>query len=220
MARPKNRTPKATSTKLYAVWCKVRDNDQSWKEFSNFADSVGLPPTHTHFFSRKNKTKPYSPSNFIWLAKGQRLPLGATSWPKDTTPPFLTRENAYINGLRFGTYFGDGLWNAVCRTCKTVQVAYETGTCPVCEAARKLAEAQEEMAPSVPSVPTQGYMPTTKKEAKAKAARLARYYYALNKLKTPSRHGSEHAYTEYIQNLPTNKNEREAYVLNYWKTNK
>ena len=218
MARPKNRIPKATSTKLYAVWCKVRDNDQSWKEFSSFADSVGLPPTNTHAFNRKDKTKPYSPSNFIWLAKGQRLPLGAKAWPKDTTPPFLTRENAYINGLHFGTYFGDGLWNAVCRTCHTVQVAHETGTCPVCEAAERLAEAQEELAPSTPS--TQGYIPTTKKEAKIKAARLARYYYALNQLKTPSRHGSEHAYATYIQNLPTDKHEREAYVLNYWKINK
>ena len=218
MSRPKNRIPKTTSPKLYAVWCKVRDNDPSWKEFSSFADSVGLPPSPTHAFKRGDSTKPFSPTNFIWLAKGRRLPLGAKAWPKDTTPPFITRENAYINGLHFGTYFGDGLWNAVCLTCKTVQVAYETGTCPVCEAARKLAEAREEMAPSVPS--TQGYIPITKKEAKAKAARLARYYYALNKLKTPSRHGSEHAYTEYIQNLPTNKNEREAYVLNYWKTNK
>lgn len=218
MARPKNRIPKTTSPKLYAVWCKVRDNDPSWKEFSNFADSVGLPPTNTHAFKRKDSTKPFSPTNFVWAEKP--LPLGATSWPKDTTPPFLTRVNAYINGLHFGTYFGDGLWNAICLTCKTVQVAYETGTCPVCEKAERLAEAQEEMTSSVPSVPTQGYMPTTKKEAKAKAARLARYYYALNKLKTPSRHGSEHAYVTYIQNLPTNKNEREAYVLNYWKTNK
>lgn len=214
MARPKNRIPKATSPKLYAVWCKVRDNDPSWKEFSSFADSVGLPPTHTHFFNRKDKTKPYSPTNFIWLAKGQRLPLGAKAWPKDTTPPFLTRENAYINGLRFGTYFGDGLWNATCLTCKTVQVAYETGTCPVCEAARKLAEAQEEM---TPSAPTQGYTPVTKKEAKAEQAKLARYYYALNQLKTPSRHGSEHAHATYIQNLPTDKHEREAYVLEQWK---
>ncbi len=217
MARPKNRTPKATSPKLYAVWCKVRDNDPSWKEFSNFADSVGLPPSPTHAFNRKDKTKPLGPTNFIWLAKGQRLPLGAKAWPKDTTPPFLTRENAYINGLHFGTYFGDGLWNAVCRTCKTVQVAHETGTCPVCDAARKLAEAQEELAPSVPT--TQGHI-TTKKEAKAEQARLARYYYALNQLKTPSRHGSEQAYNTYIQNLPTNKREREAYVLNYWKINK
>jgi len=218
MARPKNRIPKATSTKLYAVWCKVRDNDQSWKEFSSFADSVGLPPTNTHAFNRKDKTKPYSPSNFIWLAKGQRLPLGAKAWPKDTTPPFLSRENAYINGLHFGTYFGDGLWNAICKTCNTTQVTYETGTCPVCEAAERLAEAQEELAPSTPSA--QGYTPVTKKEAKIKAARLARYYYALNQLKTPSRHGSEHAYATYIQNLPTDKHEREAYVLNYWKINK
>lgn len=215
MARPKNRIPKATSPKLYAVWCKVRANDPAWAEFSNFADSVGLPPTSTHAFKRKDKTKPFSSTNFVWAEKP--LPLGATSWPKDTTPPFLTRENAYINGLHFGTYFGDGLWNAVCRTCKTAQVAHETGTCPVCEKAERLAEAQEELAPSVPT--TQGHTPT-KKEAKAEQARLARYYYALNQLKTPSRHGSEQAYTEYRQNLPTNKREREAYVLNYWKINK
>lgn len=213
MARPKNRVPKEGNEKLYRVWCKVRHHHLLWSDFSDFADSVGFPPSPTHTFKRRDEAIEFGPRNYIWLAQGQRLPLGAKAWPTDTKLALVPRENAYINNLIFGTYFGDGLWHAVCTACKTPQVVYPEGhaTCPVCEAARRLEEPAEEPAEHENvSELLQG------KDLRQRRAKTAKAYYAFNQLKRVSRHGTQQDYDLYLQNLPTSKAEREDYVLEQW----
>ena len=233
MARPANRYPVANRKKIYNVWVKVRHHHPSWKEFSDFVGCVGDPPSKDHVFRPRHPRYTLDPKNFIWLGPEEKLPLGTKGWPKNTKPAGLSKTGAHINGLVFGAYFGDGLYHAVCGGCKTPQVAYPTSHafCPVCEAARHLAEALEEArdrAEAELDAPKPKRDPKQENLLRANA-KTARVYYAQKQLKLPARHGTRQNYEEYIRKLEeinnpetfktfnTIKQEREDYILQRWE---
>ncbi len=59
-----------SSTKIYALWCRLRQSGKlpkEWQEFDAFRKAVGDPPDKKAHLTRYDRTKPYTAENVFWM---------------------------------------------------------------------------------------------------------------------------------------------------------
>jgi len=60
---------------LYFTWNDRKNKNllcDDWLDFNNFINAVGVRPSDDHKLWRRDKTKVFSPDNFIWLKAFKR----------------------------------------------------------------------------------------------------------------------------------------------------
>lgn len=191
----------------YGAWRNVKKQSQAWPTFEEFLThlaSIGTPrrPSPKHQFKRQDLTKPYSATNGAWVAKLPKPPA------QDPSPRPAEDFSGHTQGtLLYESPRTNFLWNVYCTACGTSQVL------PGPKPYRTCLACGDTPAPQGPKP----YAHTPIQSIRDKKAANARVYYALKALKDPKRHRSPQACADFWQNLPKDKDEKQTYVLAYWK---